>query len=246
QTEGYIHSIETCGTLDGPGVRYVVFMQGCNTGCAFCHNPDTWKMSIGQLTSVDWLVEDILKYLPFYRSSGGGVTISGGEPLLQADFLTVLFRRLGVHGIHRTIDTSGFFAVNKVKPLLVETDLVQLSIKHADPAKHHQLTGKAPDLPYEFARYLTEINKPVWLRYVIIPGVSDSPEDLQLLADLIGSLSNVERVELLPYNDLGVQKWNELGLEYGMPGLQPPGPEQMLESSRYLSRLLPDIKILCG
>lgn len=243
QTEGYVHSIETCGTLDGPGVRYVVFMQGCSMGCAFCHNPDTWKMPLGTLTSVDDLMEDILNYLSFYRSSGGGVTISGGEPLLQADFLTVLFRRLALNGIHRALDTCGFFSVNKVKPLLAETDLVLMSIKHANLLKHFELTGKSNELPLKFAAYLTEIEKPVWLRYVIIPGVTDSPQDLRSLAELVKTMPNAERLELLPYNDLGEQKWIDLGLEYRLAGVEPPGPERMQESSRILSELLPDLKI---
>jgi len=242
QNEGYVHSIQTLGTLDGPGLRYVIFMQGCALRCAFCHNPDTWRMVHGRLVTVDWLVEDIKHYLP-YIDKTGGVTVSGGEPLLQADFLQVLFRHLGFLGIHRAIDTSGYARLEQVEELLANTDLVLMSIKHALPDKHLLLTGQPPDRPREFADYLTKINKSVWLRYVLIPGYTDSREDLQALVELIRPMTNAQRLELLPYNDLGQSKWEQLGLTCPFTDFRPPQEHEIQQAREILTTLLPDLAI---
>lgn len=242
QLEGYVHSIQTLGTLDGPGLRYVIFMQGCALRCAFCHNPDTWRMVHGRLVTVDWLIEDIKHYLP-YIAKTGGVTVSGGEPLLQADFLQILYRRLGYLSLHRAIDTSGYARLEQVYDLIAETDLVLLSIKHANPEKHRLLTGQPPDRPRAFAEYLCEIQKPVWLRYVLIPGYTDSQEDLEALADLIRPYKNAQRLELLPYNDLGQSKWQELELHCPLSGLRPPTDEEVQSSRQKLQSLLPELDI---
>ncbi|MGE5380571.1 MAG: pyruvate formate-lyase-activating protein [Methylocystaceae bacterium] len=242
QNEGYVHSIQTLGTLDGPGLRYVIFMQGCALRCAFCHNPDTWRMVYGRLVTVDWLVNDIKQYFPYIKRTGG-VTVSGGEPLLQADFLGVLFRRLGFWNIHRVIDTSGFVRLEQVKEILDETDLVLMSIKHALPAQHILLTGQPPDRPQEFAAYLTSINKPVWLRYVLIPDYTNGREDLEALAGLIRPMTNVQRLELLPYNDMGKSKWQELGLSSSLPDLRPPEEDEINRSRELLTQLLPGLTI---
>lgn len=242
QNEGYVHSIQTLGTLDGPGLRYVIFLQGCGLRCAFCHNPDTWRMVNGRLVTVDWLVEDIKQYL-HYIGKTGGVTASGGEPLLQADFLALLFRHLGFLGIHRAIDTSGYVRLDQVVEVLSETDLVMMSIKHAIPEKHQLLTGQPPDRPREFADYLCSINKPVWYRYVLIPGYTDSEEDLEALANLISPMHNVERLELLPYNDLGKSKWEELGITCSFTDFRPPEATEIQLARQKLVSLLPNLPI---
>ncbi|HWP96656.1 MAG TPA: pyruvate formate-lyase-activating protein [Syntrophomonadaceae bacterium] len=243
QTEAYIHSIETLGTLDGPGIRYVIFFQGCAMRCIFCHNPDTWQMGSGKTINVDWLVDDIKKYLPYIKPSGGGVTVSGGEPLLQSDFLEVLFRRLDRLQIHKAIDTSGFVEVERVKGLLRWTDLILLSIKSAQTQCYRQLTGQSSDRTFRFARYLTKINKPVWIRYVIIPGITDSLPDLEALADLVSTMPNVQKIELLPYNDLGVYKWADLGMTYSIPDAKPPSEQDMISIRAILASLLPSKEI---
>jgi pyruvate formate lyase activating enzyme len=244
QTEAYIHSIETMGMVDGPGIRYVIFLQGCPLRCAFCHNPDTWHMNKGQTRSLQWLLHDIKDYLPYYRSSGGGVTVSGGEPLLQADFLELLFAELKKLDIHRVIDTSGFAALEKVKKLISLTDLVMLSIKHPDPEKHREISGQSPDRPLAFARYLSKINLPVWIRYVIIPGISNSPQDLALLADLIKKMPNVQRLELLPYNTMGKSKWEQLGISSPLLDIPSPQPQEMEATRNTMAGLLPGLKIV--
>ena len=241
--EAYLHSIETMGMLDGPGIRYVLFMQGCPLRCAFCHNPDTWHMSKGQVKSLAWLLTDIKDYLPYFRASGGGVTVSGGEPLLQTDFLEVLFAELKKLDVHRAIDTSGFAALEKVKFLMGVTDLVMLSIKHPDPDKHREICGQSPQRPLALARYLTSIKLPVWIRYVIIPGISNLPADLARLADLIKSMPNVERLELLPYHTLGRPKWEQLGLSSPLLTVPPPLPEEMEAARHTMAGLLPGLKI---
>jgi pyruvate formate lyase activating enzyme len=199
-------------------------MQGCPLRCAFCHNPDTWHMSKGQVKRLAWLLTDIKDYLPYFRASGGGVTVSGGEPLLQTDFLEVLFAELKKLDVHRAIDTSGFAALEKVKFLMGVTDL--------------------PQRPLALARYLTSIKLPVWIRYVIIPGISNLPADLARLADLIKSMPNVERLELLPYHTLGRPKWEQLGLSTPLLTVPPPLPEEMEAARQTMAGLLPGLKIV--
>lgn len=241
--EAYIHSIETMGTLDGPGIRYVIFMQGCPMRCGFCHNPDTWQMKNGQVKTIAWLLNDIKDYIPYFRSSGGGVTVSGGEPLLQAGFLTLLFTELKKINIHRVIDTSGFAELEKVKQLMGLTNLVMLSIKHPDPEKHREISGHSPERPLAFARYLTKINMPVWIRYVLIPGVSNSDKDLTLLAEMINKMPNVQKLELLPYNTMGKSKWEQLGIHSELFDLPSPKPKEIEDAQHTMARLLPHLKI---
>lgn len=243
QTEAYIHSIETMGTLEGPGLRYVIFMQGCTMRCLFCHNPDTWYISKGRLVSVDWLLADIEQYLP-YITPTGGVSVTGGEPLLQADFLEVLFRRLEALKVHKLIDTSGFASVDRVKRLINLTDLFLLSLKSIRPERSRELSAQSPERTLRFARYLTRIEKPVWIRYVIIPGVTDDPEELEEMAAWIAGMPNVKRLELLPYNDLGVYKWSKLGLNYPLVGAKPPDEKHMSEVRHCLAKWLPGVKIV--
>lgn len=243
QTEAYIHSIETMGTLEGPGLRYVIFMQGCPMRCVFCHNPDTWHIRKGRLVSVDWLLEDIGQYLPYIKTTGG-VSVTGGEPLLQADFLEVLFGRLERMRVHRLIDTSGFVNVERVKGLINLTDLILLSIKSIRPDRFQELSGQSGERTFRFARYLAKIEKPVWIRYVVIPGVTDDSSDLEELANWISSMPNVKRLELLPYNDLGSYKWAQLGLNYALPQAQPPTEQYMHEVCNKLASWLPDKKVV--
>lgn len=239
QNIGYIHSVETFGALDGPGIRYVIFLQGCPLRCKFCHNPDTWRMGAGQKQTADQLAGDIKNYLPFYKLSGGGVTASGGEPLLQAEFLLTLFKKLKQWHADTAVDTSGFIDADKVKALLNYVDLVLLSIKHTEGEKHREICGRSHERPRALARYLCLIGKPVWIRYVIIPGITDGEENLARLAEWIKPMENVTRLELLPYHTMGVYKWEQLGLDYSLPQVPPAEPEQMAAVKNYFSQALP-------
>lgn len=238
--QGSIHSVETYGTVDGPGLRYVIFTQGCKLRCEFCHNPDTWKMSGGKEMSVEELVDDILDYLPFFQASDGGVTVSGGEPLLQAEFLIALFKELKKHGVHTTIDTSGGVFTKSphylktLDELLELTDLVMLDIKQIDPGKHKRLTGLSNEHILEFANYLKKKELPVWIRHVLVPERSDFDEDLHALRDFIDTLPNVEKVEVLPYHKLGVYKYEALGINYPLEGIEPPSEERVKNAEAIL------------
>lgn len=224
---GRIHSIETCGTVDGPGIRYVVFMQGCPLRCKYCHNCDTWEVNGGNLFTVEQLVEDILKYKNYLHFSGGGITISGGEPTLQAPFITSLFKELKKHNIHTAIDSCGYTHIHRIEELLNYTDLVLLDIKHIDPISHKDLTGKDNGKILEFAKYLSNKDIKVWIRHVVVPGITDNKNDLRKLIAFIKSLKNVEKVELLPYHPLGIHKWEEMGYEYTLKDTPTPTPEEM-------------------
>jgi pyruvate formate lyase activating enzyme len=199
-----IHSIETLGTVDGPGIRYVVFTQGCLLRCQFCHNADTWEIGSGKQMTVSEIMDDLMSYLPFIQSSGGGITVSGGEPLLQIPFLTELFKECKKKGIHTTIDSSGGcfshakLFTEQLEELLNYTDLI-----------------------------LSDRKVPVWVRHVLVPTVSDDPDDLQKLGEFIGTLENVQKIEILPYHKLGVYKWEALGLEYPLNHVEPPSEEKV-------------------
>lgn len=223
---GRIHSTETFGTVDGPGIRFVVFMQGCSLKCKYCHNRDTWNVKAGTSTTVSELVKQILKYKSYIENSNGGVTVSGGEPLLQTEFVTELFKELKSKNIHTALDTSGSIPLSdEIKELLKYTDLVLLDIKHIDPEKCVNLTGFTNKNTLEFAKYLSNINLPVWIRQVLIPGYTDDKFDLIKLKNFLSNLNNVEKIELLPYHELGKFKWKELGETYELEGV--PVPTQM-------------------
>ncbi len=216
-----VHSIETFGTVDGPGIRFVIFLQGCPLHCLYCHNRDTWDINLGNSTSISELLNEIKRYVPYFKSSNGGVTISGGEPLLQSESIIPLFEKLNNLGIHTCIDTAGSIPINdNIKNLLKLTDLVLLDIKHIDDEKSKILVGASNKNNLEFAKYLSNNNIPVWIRQVIIPGYTDDEMDLLKLKDFIASLSNVEKVELLPYHDLGKFKWEQLGFEYKLKNIR--------------------------
>ncbi|TCJ03482.1 pyruvate formate-lyase-activating protein [Cytobacillus praedii] len=239
---GNIHSIETFGTVDGPGIRYVVFTQGCLLRCQYCHNADTWEIGTGKQMSVSEIMSELHSYLPFIEASGGGITVSGGEPLLQIPFLIELFKKCKEAGIHTTIDSSGGCYSNsplfqeQLKVLLQYTDLVLLDLKQIDKEKHKRLTGLTNEHILTFARYLSENEIPVWIRHVLVPTISDDEQDLIKLGKFIRSLTNVEKVEVLPYHKLGVYKWEALGLEYPLKEIEPPSEETTARALRILTQ----------
>ncbi|GLH63986.1 pyruvate formate-lyase-activating protein [Parageobacillus sp. G301] len=239
--KGFIHSIETCGTVDGPGLRYVIFTQGCLLRCQYCHNADTWEIGKGKEMTVEEIIDDVKTYLPFINASGGGITVSGGEPLLQIDFLIELFKACKKLGIHTAIDSSGGCYTaeasfqQKLNELLSYTDLILLDLKHIDEKKHRKLTGKTNQHILQFARFLSEKNLPVWIRHVLVPTITDDPNDLRSLAAFIRTLNNVEKIEILPYHKLGVYKWKALGLKYPLEGIEPPSEESVEMAQRILN-----------
>jgi len=238
--KGRIHSIETFGTLDGPGIRFVVFMQGCPLRCIYCHNRDTWNPSGGKEYTVDEVIDELKKYIDFIRFSGGGITVTGGEPTLQAEFVTEVFKRCKEIDIHTALDTSGFADIKRVEELIRYTDLVLLDIKHALPEKHKAITGVGNEKIITFSHYLSEHNVPIWIRYVLVPGYTDSEEDLQLAAKFIGKLKSVKKVEVLPYHSMGSYKWEKLGVEYPLKGVDSPTSEQVAKASEILRSALLD------
>ena len=217
--EGRIHSIETFGTVDGPGVRYVIFVQGCPMRCQYCHNPDTWEINAGTLREADELLEDFEKYRPYLTN--GGLTVTGGEPLLQMDFMIDLFKKAKLKDVHTCIDSSGVVFnrksekfMEKLKELLKYTDLIMLDIKHIDDEQHKILTGHSNSNILDFARYLDEQNFPVWVRHVTVPGITYKTEYLERLGLFLVELNNVKALDVLPYHTMGVPKYEALGIEY--------------------------------
>lgn len=210
-----IHSIESFGTVDGPGIRFVLFLQGCHLQCKYCHNRDTWDLKGGEQKSLDDIFEKIKRYKNYMMLSGGGVTVTGGEPLLQVKFLIELFKKLKEEGIHTCIDTSGIVAItDDIKELLKYTDLVLLDIKHIDDEKCKKLVGVSNKRELEFAQYLSDNNIKIWIRQVLVPGYTDDEEDLKKLKKFIKSLKTVENVQILPYHSMGKFKWEKLGNKY--------------------------------
>lgn len=229
-----VHSIDTFGTVDGPGIRLVIFMQGCHLQCKYCQNRDTWDINNGTYINVDDLVEKIKNYIT-YISPNGGVTISGGEPLLQPHFLISLFKKLKELNIHTAIDTSGMVELtDKIKELLTLTDLVLLDIKHINPIKCKELVGFSNEKELNFARYLSDNNIPIWIRQVLVPGYTDDEKDLLKLKEFIASLKTVEKVELLPYHNLGKHKWETLGKKYLLDDVKPATQEDILKAKKIL------------
>lgn len=232
---GKIHSIETFGTVDGPGIRYVIFLQGCHLRCKYCHNRDTWDTTIGTPKKISELVQDIQKYSDYIKFSKGGVTVTGGEPLLQPKFLIALFTELKKLGYHTALDTSGMFPLTpEVKQVLSLTDLVLLDIKHIDDEKCKDLVGFSNKLELEFANYLSENGIKMWIRQVIIPGITDDENDLIRLKKFLQTLKTVEKIELNPYHTLGVYKWEDLGLEYPLKGVRQANTEDIERAKRIL------------
>lgn len=224
--KGLFHSFESFGTKDGPGVRFVFFLQGCPLRCLYCHNPDTWKpRDHAYEMTPEEAFREVMKVKGFIRN--GGVTVSGGEPLLQADFITGLFKLCKEAGIHTAVDTSGFLLNDKIKEVLEYTDLVLLDIKHINPEKYRQLTAQPLEPTLRFIDYLLEINKPVWVRYVLVPGYSDDEADLRQWAEYVSSLPVVQRVDILPFHQMGIHKWEQIGAKYELKEVLPPTAEEV-------------------
>ncbi|MFT6255634.1 MAG: pyruvate formate lyase activating enzyme [Cellvibrionaceae bacterium] len=221
--------MESFGTVDGPGIRYIAFMQGCLMRCQYCHNRDTWDLDGGKEVSVDEIMSQVISYQPFLDASGGGITASGGEAILQAQFVSELFKACKSQGIHTCLDTNGF--VRKYEPVIDElldnTDLVLLDIKQMDDAKHIELTKVSNHRTLQFAQYLTKRNIKTWIRYVVVAGFTEDVESAIALAEFIKPMSNVEKVELLPYHPLGEHKWQAFGETYTLADISPPSTEIM-------------------
>jgi len=229
-----VHSIESFGTVDGPGIRFVLFLQGCHLSCKYCHNRDTWDMNLGEYKSLDDIFEKIVKYKN-YICPNGGVTVTGGEPLLQVKFLIELFKKLKKENIHTCIDTSGMVALTTdVKQLLTLTDLVLLDIKHINSEKCKDLVGFSNKLELEFARYLSDNDIPLWIRQVLIPGYTDDESDLLELKNFINSLSSVKRVEILPYHDMGKYKWKKFDKKYKLDDVRQANDDDIKRAKRIL------------
>lgn len=239
KTLGRIHSTESFGSVDGPGVRFLIFTQGCNMRCKFCHNADTWNKSSGTLMSADELITTALRYKPYWGDKGG-ITVSGGEPLLQIDFLLELFKLAKENGINTCIDTAGqpftreepFFS--KFGELCTLTDLFICDIKHINPEQHKKLTGVKNDNILDMLRFLSDIGKPVWIRQVLVPGITDDSGYLRQTREFIDTLKNVERTAVLPYHTMGAYKWTELGMSYPLEGVQPPTQEGIKSAKNIL------------
>lgn len=223
--QGRIHSLESFGTVDGPGVRFVVFVQGCPMRCAYCHNPDTWEMNAGTLMEPEYIIEQYERNISFYK--GGGITVTGGEPLMQVDFLLDLFTLAKEKGIHTCIDSSGIAYKPNANPewlakldkLMTLTDLVMLDIKHIDPEEHKELTSQPNDGILAFAEYLNEKNVDMWIRHVIVPGLTDDDKYLFQLGYFIGKFKNLKALDALPYHTMGESKYKKLGMEYKLKGV---------------------------
>lgn len=240
---GKVHSTESFGAADGPGVRFIVFLRGCGMRCKFCQNPDTWGYKECEEMTADELINKALRYKTYWGKEGG-ITVSGGEPLLQIDFLIDFFKKAKKKGIHTAIDTAGnpftreepFFS--KFNELMKYTDLLLLDIKEMDPERHKVITGVDNANILDLARYLSDIGKPVWIRHVLVPQYSDFDEDLDALGEFIGTLKNVERAEILPYHTLGKFKWEQLGIDYSLEGVPTPTPERVENAKERINKHL--------
>ncbi|MGN1120282.1 MAG: pyruvate formate-lyase-activating protein [Oscillospiraceae bacterium] len=238
-TKAIVHSVESFGAADGPGVRYIIFLKGCKFRCQYCHNPDTWAGPAGQEMTADEVLQKALR-CKSYWGKDGGITVSGGEPLLQIDFLIELFKKAKAEGINTCIDTAGqpftreepFFS--KFEELMKYTDLLLLDIKEIDPEQHKIVTGHDNANILNLARYLSDIGKPIWIRHVLVPGLTDRDDDLDKLGEFIATLKNVQRVDVLPYHTLGKFKWDNLKIPYTLEGVEPPTPERVQNAKEKL------------
>ena len=237
--KGRIHSIESFGSVDGPGVRYVIFVQGCRMRCQYCHNPETWALEKGELHTADEMLAKALRYRRYWGKDGG-ITVSGGEPLLQIDFVTELFEKAKACGVHTTVDTAGNpFSrqepfLSKFNQLMQFTDLFMLDIKEFNEDAHKALTGWTNRNILDMARYLSESGKDMWIRHVLVPGITDREQDLRQLGAFVKSLKTVRRFEVLPYHTMGLYKWENLGIPYALKGISPPSNEETTRAEKLL------------
>ena len=237
---GRIHSIETLGTVDGPGIRTVIFLQGCPLRCRYCHNPDSWDPLAGRKMNVEDIFSQVMRYRPYHTASGGGVTLSGGEPGLQPGFAAALLKRLQEDGVHSALDTSGQMEPEAAESMLNHTDLVILDIKHMNETSYQDLTGRNLSKTLDFARLVSKKKIPLWVRQVLLPGWTDAPAQLQALAAFCSSLETLERLELLPYHRLGAHKWQTLGMSYSLENVHPPTEAEFGKAMQILRQTLPE------
>lgn len=236
---GNVHSLETFGLVDGPGVRFVVFMQGCAMRCKYCHNPDTWNVNSGEKYTPQQLFDRAYRYHKYWKNNGG-ITVSGGEPLLQIDFVTEFFRIAKQHGVHTTLDTSSQpfsleeSRLRKFEELMKYTDLVLLDLKETDSTKHIELTGHKNENIFQFAKWLSDNGKDMWIRHVLVPNLTDDTKGLEELYGFISTLETVKRVEILPYHTLGLAKWQALGIDYPLDGVRTPTQEEVRKAEEIL------------
>ncbi|MGN0447924.1 MAG: pyruvate formate-lyase-activating protein [Acutalibacteraceae bacterium] len=233
--KGFYHSIESFGTVDGPGIRLVLFLQGCILRCKYCHNPDTWKRTEDKSITADEVLDLYKKNESFYKK--GGITVTGGEPLLQIDFVTELFEKAKQKGIHTCLDTNGITFDEKnpaFKKLLSFTDLVMLDIKHIDSEKHKELTGKGNENVLAFAKFIEKEKVDLWIRHVVVRGITDEKDDLIRLGEFIGGLDNLKALDVLPYHTMGVSKYKSLGIEYPLEGVEPTTKAEAQRAKLYI------------
>lgn len=240
--KGRVHSFESFGTVDGPGIRFVLFLQGCPLRCKYCHNPDTWAYKEGSQYTVEEVINRILKYKTYFQN-GGGVTVSGGEPLVQIDFVIALFKELKKYNIHTCVDTSGIMFVKsnpkvvaQYEELFKVCDLFLLDLKHIDSKQHQELTGLQNEKIIDYAQFLSEKNKDVWIRHVLVPGYTTEKDYLVQLRKFVETLKNVRKIEVLPYHTMGTVKYQQMGLKYALEGLEPPTKQQVETAEAILVR----------
>lgn len=232
-TKGKINSIETMGLVDGPGIRTVIFFQGCKLRCAYCHNPDTWNINDGKEIGTEELLKKIIRYKPYFEKSGGGVTFSGGEVLLQPEFLAEILRLCKENGIHTAIDTAGY-GYGEYEEILKYTDLVLLDIKHVNEEGYKELTGCGMEGLKIFLAAAKKAGTKLWIRHVVVPGITDSPQHIKELGKIINNIENVDKVELLPYHTLGVSKYDKLDIKYRLNGVKAMDREKCNQLKKYL------------
>ena len=232
---GYVHSIDTCGMVDGPGIRYVVFFAGCPLKCKYCHNPDTWKMKSGKLMVAEEIIQDIKRYKSYIKFSKGGVTISGGEPLAQPGFLEALLKGCKDNGFHTAIDTSGYASSADVERVLHYTDLMILDIKSINPEVYKKVAGVSIDRTLEALDISQRMDRKVWVRYVLVPGLTDDLNDIKSLARHLQPYKNVERVEVVPFHKTGEYKWRDMNMDYELWDVPPPNHELLETAQRILT-----------
>ncbi len=237
-----VHSVESFGTFDGPGIRYVAFLQGCPFQCLYCANPDTMKPGKGENKTVDEVFNEAIRIKPYF-SGGGGVTISGGEPCCQAKNLIPLFKKLKDQGIHTALDTNGYIMSRHVEELLTLTDLVLLDVKHIDPSTHEIVTGRNNRKVLEFAEYLRKKGKTVWLRYVLVPGLTDNKEHLHQLGEHFRNYENIEKLEIQPYHKLGAHKWQLMGMDYPLEGVPENTADQLIQAKSIFEQYFTEVVV---